>query len=81
MRICAAATVALPDAEENVAELAVFRTNFHFGLNSSSWYSEIPEADIFQIRVPPKVGISQVVIMVCTRPSTADIPAVITRWR
>ena len=79
MRICSAATVALPDVEENAAELAVFCTDFHFGLNSSSWYSEIPEAQMFQIRVPIKVAIFHVVIMVCTRPSTADIPAVITR--
>ena len=56
MRICAAATVALPDVEENAAELAVLvRTDFHFALNSSSWYSEIPEAEMSQIRVPTKI--------------------------
>ena len=46
---CSAVAVALLDAEENAAELAVFHTDFHSGLNFG--YCGIFVVEMFQIRV------------------------------
>ena len=74
----AATSFALPDGEENTAEGTVFHTDFHFELISG--YCGTIEAEMFQIRVPIKVAsFFPLVMMVCTRPSTADIPAVVIR--
>ena len=79
MSICSAVTVAaLPDGEENPTELAVFHTDFHFG--QSSGKLGILVAELLRIRVPLKIATSPPVKMVCTRPSTAGILAII-RWR
>ena len=80
LRICCAFTVALPDAEENSAELAVFHTDFHFGFALSLGYLGMVVAALFQFRVPDKLGRIARVKMVCTGPSTADIQAIEQTW-
>ena len=76
---CSTATAALHEAEENTTDLTVFYTDFHFRLNSG--YFGLVAAELFQmlqIRVPIKTPVSFVVVnMVRTRPSTADIQAII----
>ena len=79
MGICSAGTIALPDAEENTAGLAVSHTHFHFGL--ASGYLGMLVDETFQIRVPIKVELVAPVKLVCTRPSTADIQAIKQTWR
>ena len=78
MFICSAVTVALPDGEENPTELAVFHTDFHFGPSSGNL--GILVAELLRIRVPLKTATYPPVKMVCTRPSTVDMLAII-RWR
>ena len=76
---CSAGTAALHDAEEDAAELTVSHTGLHFELNSG--YAGTLLGPMFQIRVPKKLALFPLVIMVCTRPSTAAILAIKQKWR